>query len=128
MGGQGGAPGGGDLSIDTQTGFDGDTGQQEMGWTGSAADTASTHGHSESAFHGTPAPNGPSHTAPQRPEEAPPRVPEAPASTPAPIAERSAEPVHQTVAPAPDHRPQVAWSSAPPPQGEHGFDGPGRDE
>jgi ribonuclease E len=44
MGGQGPGQGGPDLSIDTQTGFGGDTGQHEMGWTGSDVTIAATHG------------------------------------------------------------------------------------
>ncbi len=43
MGGQGPGQGGTDLSIDTQTGFGGDTGQHEMGWTGSDVTIAATH-------------------------------------------------------------------------------------
>lgn len=134
MGGQGGGPGGADLSIDTQSGFDGDTGQQEMGWTGSAVDTAPTHGHSESAFQGAPAPSGSATTAPQRPDEPPVRMPEIPASAPAPSADRGADHEPHAFAPAPAQpqpppRPQVAWSSpAPPAQGEHGVEGPPRDE
>jgi hypothetical protein len=99
-----------------------------MGWTGSAVDTASTHGHSESPLHDAPAPSGPAQTAPQRLDEAPARMPEAPASAPGPAADRAAEHVPHAFAPAPEPRSHVVWSSAPPPQGDQGSEGPPRDD
>jgi len=119
MGGQGSGPGSADLSIDTQLGFNGDTGQQEMGWTGSAAGTPSTHGPSAGPGHGAPGSGAPAYASPQRSDDAQPRMPEAPPS-----------PAHvpQTLAPAPEHRPQVAWSSTPPTPGEAGFEGPPRED
>ena len=116
MGGQGASPGGGELSIDTQTGFGGDTGQQEMGWTGSAADTASTHGPSETPTHSAPSPSAPAYSAPRRADEAPARLPETPAVE------------HAPATLAPDHRPHVVWSSAPSTADERGPEGPARDE
>jgi hypothetical protein len=117
MGGQGGA----DLSIDTQTGFGGDTGQHEMGWTGSApVGTASTHEPGESPMHSAPEPGGTAYNAPSRPDEAPARLPEAPRTEPAP---ERAPPTA-----APDHRPQVAWSSPPPAPHDHDAEGPPSDE
>jgi ribonuclease E len=119
MGGQGGGPGSADLSIDTQLGFNGDTGQQEMGWTGAAAGTPSTHGQSAGPGHSAPGSSAPAYASPQRSDDAQPRMPEA-----------SPGPAHvpQTPAPAPEHRPQVAWSSTPPTPGEAGVEGPARED
>ena len=117
IGGQGGPMGGGDQSIDSQTGFGGDNGQQEMGWTGSAVDTSGTQGPSESPVHSAPRTDAPAYVAPQRPDEAPARLSEPPGN------------FHAPAAPAPDHRPQVAWSSAPPSTpADHGAEGPPREE
>ena len=69
--GQGSGQGGADLSIDTQTGFGGDTGQHEMGWTGS--DVAPAAPYTTAATHGE---------APGRPPEV--RPMERPAATAAP--------------------------------------------
>jgi ribonuclease E len=126
MGGQGGSPGGVDLSVDTQTGFGGDTGQQEMGWTGSDVDASSAPGPSETPMHSAPGADASAYTAPRRPEEASPRLPEAPGNDHAPPAPLPA------AVPVPDHRPQVAWSSAPPAappdHGTHDTEGPSRED
>ena len=117
--------GGADQSIDSQTGFGGDNGQQEMGWTGSAVDTSSAPGPSESPVHipvlspvhSAPRTDTPAYVAPQRPEEAPARLSEPPGN------------FHAPVAPAPDHRPQVAWPSTPPATpANHGAEGPPRED
>ncbi|HEY4881971.1 MAG TPA: Rne/Rng family ribonuclease [Steroidobacteraceae bacterium] len=129
IGGQGGAPGGPDLSIDTQTGFDGDTGQQqEMGWTGPPAHTGATHGDGDSPEHGAPAPSAPAYAPQRRPDEASPRLAGPGAGTPESGSERGAEHAPHAASPVPEHRPQVAWSAAPPTPGEQGFDGPAREE
>jgi ribonuclease E len=122
MGGQGGGPGSADLSIDPQMGFNGGTGQQEMGWTGSAPVSASTHGEGEGPGHAPPASSGPTYAPPPRPEEAPPRM-SGPTSPPPEHLPQAPAP-----APAPEPRPQVAWSSTPPPAGDHGQDGPARED
>jgi ribonuclease E len=117
LGGQGGT----DLSIDTQTEFGGDAGQHEMGWTGSApVDTASAQGASDSPVHSAPEPAGTAYNPPSRADEAPARLPEAPHMEPTP---ERAPPMA-----APDHRPQVAWSSPPPAPPDHSAEGPPRDE
>jgi ribonuclease E len=117
IGGQGGSAGGPDQPIDSQSGFGGDNGQQEMGWTGSAVDTSSTHGPSESPVPGAPRTDAPAYAAPQRPDEAHPRPSEPPGNE------------HAHAMPAPEQRPQVAWSSAPPSTpAEHGAEGPPRED
>ena len=117
IGGQGGSAGGPDQPVDSQSGFGGDNGQQEMGWTGSGADTSSTHGPSESPVPGAPRTDAPAYAAPQRPDEAHPRPSEAPGNE------------HAHAMPAPEQRPQVAWPSAPPPTpAEHGAEGPPRED
>jgi hypothetical protein len=127
VGGQGGGASGSEVSIDTQTGFDGDTGQQEMGWTAPAVDSGSRPDFSDSAMQGGAGAHGPAQSAPQRPEAAPPRMPEAaPTGAPAPAPEKGPEHGHQAA--GPESRPHVVWSSAPPTQGEHGVEGPPRDE
>ena len=133
IGGQGGSSGGPDASIDTQTGFDGDTGQQEMGWTGSPAHTSGTHGYGETPEHGAPTPAVPAYAPQRRPDEASsPRLTEAAPAAPNSGVERGTEHAPYAAppapAPAPEHRPQTAWSAAPPPSGEQGFDGPAHEE
>jgi ribonuclease E len=103
-GGQGGSDQGGpDLSIDTQIGFGGDTGQHEMGWTGSDVP-----------------PTAPSHAG-----EGPGRPPE-----PRPLERPMERPIERPAASAaPEHAPQVSWSSAPPAApSEHAGDGPPRED
>jgi ribonuclease E len=125
MGGHGGtAGGGGDPSIDTQLGFDGNTGQQEMGWTGSPVDSGNRPGSSDAPMQGAAGGQEAAQSAPQRPEAAPPR-PEPPIVH-APAAETGGGPGPQ--ASAPDNRPHVVWSSAPSTHGEHGGEGPPREE
>ncbi len=128
IGGQGGLPGGPDVSIDTQTGFDGDTGQQEMGWTGPPAHTGATHGDGDSPEHAAPAPSAPAYAPQRRPDEASPRLASPNAGTPDSGFERGPEHAPHAASPVPEHRPQVAWSAAPPTPGEQGFDGPAREE
>jgi ribonuclease E len=129
IGGQGGGQGGPDLSIDTQSGFDGDTGQQqEMGWTGQPAQTSSTPAYGDSPERSAPDSSGPAYAPQRRPEEAPTRQPEPAAGPPGPSIERGPEHVPHAAAPSPDQRPQVAWSAAPPSGGEQGFEGPAREE
>src|SRR5580658_3316248 len=133
IGGQGGSPGGADLSIDTQTGFDGDTGQQEMGWTGQPAQTSSTQGYGGSPEHGAPddgAPDagGPAYAPQRRPDEPSTRPPEAGPGTPNSTAERGVGHAPHAPVPAPEQRPQVAWSAPPPSAGERGFVGPARED
>jgi ribonuclease E len=129
IGGQGGSAGGADLSIDTQTGFDGDTGQQEMGWTGQPAQTSGTQGYGDSPEHGAPDAGGPADAPQRRPDEPSTRPPEsAPPVTPNSTAERGAEHAAHAPASAPEQRPQVAWSAAPPSAGELGFEGPARED
>jgi ribonuclease E len=128
IGGQGGSPGGADLSIDTQTGFDGDTGQQEMGWTGQPAPTSSTQGYGGSPEHGAPDAGGPTYAPQRRPDEPSARPPETGPGMPNSTAERDVEHAPHAPAPVPEQRPQVAWSAAPPSAGEHGFEGPARED
>jgi ribonuclease E len=131
IGGQGGGPGGSDVSIDTQTGFDGDTGQQEMGWTGPPAHTSATQGDGEGPEHhdhGAPAPSAPAYAPQRRPDEASPRLSGPTAGTPELGLERGSEHAPHAASPPAEHRPQVAWSAAPPTAGEQGFDGPAREE
>jgi ribonuclease E len=128
IGGQGGGPGGTDLSIDTQTGFDGDTGQQqEMGWTGQPAQTSGTQGYGDSPEHGAPDAGGPAYAPQRRPDEPSTRPAEGPSGTSNSTVDRGAEHAPHA-APAPEQRPQVAWSAAPPSTGEHGFEGPPRED
>jgi ribonuclease E len=126
MGGQSGTGGGGDMSIDTQAGFDGDSAQREMGWTGSSVETGSVVGSSDNPLQGGPSASGPAQSAPQRPDEAATRSPPAPAGTPSATAESVAERASKPA--APDHRPHVVWSSAPSAQSDQGFEGPPREE
>ncbi|HEX2791489.1 MAG TPA: hypothetical protein VHN17_13740, partial [Steroidobacteraceae bacterium] len=128
LGGQGVTPGAPDVSSDTQAGFDGDTGQQEMGWTGSPANTTGTHGFGDSPERSAPGASAPAYAPPQHPDEAPARMPEPASGAPGPVADRGSEHAPHAPAPAPEHRPQVGWSAAAPPAGEHGFEGPARDE
>jgi hypothetical protein len=93
-----------------------------MGWTGSAPVSASTHGEGEGPGHAPPASSGPTYAPPPRPEEAPPRM-SGPTSPPPEHLLQAPAP-----APAPEPRPQVAWSSTPPPAGDHGQDGPARED
>jgi ribonuclease E len=124
IGGQSGSAGDVDMSIDTQPGFDGDTGQQEMGWTGSAVRTGSmASSGDEPTVPG--AGNNMAETAPQRPGEAPVRMSEAP-DRPAPPPDSDAE--RAPAVGAPENRPHVVWSSAPPATAEPGFERPPRDE
>jgi ribonuclease E len=106
MGGQGGSLGGADLSIDTQTGFGNDNGQQEMGWTGSGGDTAANHGAGDSPGHDAAPPDAPAYAPARIPDDAP------TARLPQPPLHEERQPMPP--APTPDYRPQVAWSSAPP--------------
>jgi ribonuclease E len=118
MGGQG-SLGGADLSLDPQTGFGADNGQQEMGWTGSSSGSGGNIGGNHSApdhpVHDAAPAGSPSYGQGRIPDDEPtaqlpqPPIQEEPRPTPA------AAPIPATPAPAaPDYRPQVAWSSAPP--------------
>ena len=109
MGGQGGSLGGAELSIETQSGFGNDNGQQEMGWTGSGADTAGNHGAADSPGHDAAPAAVSSYATGRIPDDAPTaRLPQPPQNE-----ERQPMPSAAPAA-APDYHPQVAWSSAPP--------------
>jgi ribonuclease E len=139
-GGQGGAAGrGSDLSIDTQRGFDGDTGERAMGWTGSSVGTASAVGAGEHAGPGSgggPGANGPFQATAQRPDDtAPNTAPISPAAGPAsPPTAPDSQAERAPQSPAPDQRAHVVWSTAPPAPpaapapAAPGYDGPAREE
>jgi ribonuclease E len=140
MGNPGGGQGSSDLSIDTQTGFGGDTGQHEMGWTGSdVTRTADPHGaagtHEPAATHGPEGTHGtndsPPRSEPSHAGESSARPPESRAPEPRPPESRPMERAMERPAAsaAPEHAPQVSWSSPPPaPPSEHAGDGPPRED
>jgi ribonuclease E len=123
MGGQSGAPG--EPGMDTPGGFDTDTGQQEMGWTGSA-DTRGTQQPSEGPMQGAAGTaSSPLDTAPQRPE-APPLRPAEPAASVGPAPDSGPE--RSAPAAAPESRPHVLWSSTPGGPADAGLEGPRRED